>query len=72
MGHDLDLPPIHHDGRCPADFSQDLVDGLAFVAATPPQATGQIVARPQWNDSDGRMIDKLDFVYNTQPFVMFR
>lgn len=61
--HHLDLPAIHHDGRRPADFAQDLVDGLAFVAAAPPEAARQIVARPQWNDSDGRMIDKLDFIW---------
>lgn len=60
--HHFDLPAIHHDGRRPADFAQDLVDGLAFVAAAPPEAARQIVARPQWNDSDGRMIDKLDFI----------
>jgi hypothetical protein len=64
MRDHLDLPPIHHDGRRPADFAQDFVDGLAFVAAAPPEASSQIVARPQWNDSDGRMIDKLNFVCN--------
>lgn len=71
MGHHLDLPPIHHDGCRPADFTQDLVDGLAFVASSPSKAARQIVARPQWNDSDGRMIGKLDFVYVDLTMFLF-
>lgn len=46
MGDDFDLPSVHHDGRRPADFPQDLVDGFPFVAAAPSEAAGQIVARP--------------------------
>jgi hypothetical protein len=62
VGYNFDLPTVHHDGCGSADFAQDFVHRLAFVAATPSEASSQIVARAQRDDPHSRWVHKLNLV----------